>query len=154
MTAFLIGNFMLNGIVGILLYLLVMKKKKIFADRYGMVVAMCGSGVLSLHLAMLTVFLIPDYFIIQVLFTLGIGAFIGKKFGSLMKYQSLLSGLFHGIIGGIMGMMLGIVILNPSLCGLPSASLDSLQDNVLIFTNFGTVLVIMTGSLLYYSLKV
>ncbi|MED4452417.1 hypothetical protein [Metabacillus fastidiosus] len=154
MTAFLIGNFILNGITGILLYLLVRKKKKIFADRYGMVVSMCGSGVLSLHLAMLFVFLIPDYLIIQVLFALGIGVFIGKKFGSLVRYQSLLSGIFHGIIGGIMGLMLGIVILNPSLCGLPSASLNMLHENMLIFTLFGTLLVIMTGSLLYYSLRV
>jgi len=53
-----------------------------------------------------------------------------------------------------MGTMLGAVIQNPTLCSLPAANLFITQQNMVVFSLFGATLVVITISLLHYSLRV
>ncbi len=145
---------MLNMIFGIVNYFLLYKKRKLFSDRYGMIITICSTGVLSLNLAIILHFLLPIHLVLIMSVSTAIGGIIGILFGSLVKFQSLVAGYFYGTIGGIMGTMFGAVIENPSLCGLPASYLNSVTQNIITFTLFGTVLVMTTFVLVYYSLRV
>ncbi|WP_232718587.1 hypothetical protein [Bacillus sp. FJAT-45037] len=151
---FLIMLLMLNMIFGIVNYFLLYKKRKLFSDRYGMIITICSTGVLSLNLAIILHFLLPIHLVLIMSVSTAIGGIIGILFGSLVKFQSLVAGYFYGTIGGIMGTMFGAVIENPSLCGLPASYLNSVTQNIITFTLFGTVLVMTTFVLVYYSLRV
>ncbi|MGO4886394.1 hypothetical protein ACJ2A9_01435 [Anaerobacillus sp. MEB173] len=154
MNLLLIMILIVNGLIGSLIYNLMYKKRKLFTDRYGMVMTMCSSGVLSVNLAMLIHFLLPANLVLITFIATVIGGTIGILFGSLVKFQSLLAGFFYGAIGGIMGTMFGAVIENPALCGLPASYLNSVDQNMIIFSLFGTALVSTSIGLLYYSLRV
>jgi hypothetical protein len=154
MTLFLIGMLMVNTLGGLTIYIIMYKKRKVFSDHFGMIMAACSSGILSFNIAMLIYFLFPfDLSYISFVTTM-IGGLVGILFGSLVKFQSLLSGFFQGVVGGMMGTMLSAVIQNPSLCSLPSSSINSLEQNMVAFSLFGTVLMFITMGLLYYSLRV
>lgn len=154
MVLFLIGILAFNSLIGLSIYLVMYKKRKVFSDHYGMIMAMCSSGILSLTIAMVTFFLFQATLSIVALLTTVIGGSIGILFGSLVKYQSLLAGFSQGVIGGIMGTVLGAVILDPSLCSLPSSYSAGINQTMIAFSLFGTALVMITISLLYYSLRV
>nr|MBA5586557.1 hypothetical protein [Anaerobacillus isosaccharinicus]QOY38709.1 hypothetical protein AWH56_021280 [Anaerobacillus isosaccharinicus] len=143
-----------NLLMGSLLYLLMFRKRKLFTDRFGMIMASCSSGILSLHLGMIIYFLLPINLAYIVILTTIVGSVIGILFGSLVKLQSVLAGFFYGALGGIMGAMFGAVIENPALCGLPISYINSVEVNMIVFSLFGTALVFTAVGLLYYSLRV
>ncbi len=51
-----------------------------------------------------------------------------------------------------MGTMLGAVIKNPSLCSLPTVNINMVEQNTIIFSLFGSILIVLTTGLLWYSL--
>ncbi|MFP7485170.1 hypothetical protein SFC65_13460 [Priestia filamentosa] len=154
MGFFLYGVLILNCLIGAFLYIMMRRKRKIFSDRYGMIMAMCASGVLSFALAMVIEFLNKNDSIVISILVLVISGALGIMFGALVKFQSLLSGFFQGTVGGIMGTMFGAVVKNPSLCNLPSESPYTVEQSIVMFSLFSTVLVIVTVSLLLYSFRV
>jgi hypothetical protein len=154
MLLFLVGMFVINGGFFLIMYIMMRKKRKLFSDRYGMIMAMCTSGILSFNIGMIMQFLFSISLFLTLFIAAVIGGTIGMLFGSLVKFQSLLSGFFHGVIGGIMGTMFGAVVQNPTLCSLPASYLMSVNESIFIFSLFGTVLVIITFCLVYYSLIV
>jgi hypothetical protein len=143
MLFFLYGVLILNGLIGAFLYIMMHKKRKIFSDRYGMIMAMCASGMLSFALGMVIEFLNKNDFTVITILVLVISGTIGIIFG-----------FFQGTVGGIMGTMFGAVVKNPSLCNLPSESLYTVEQSMVIFSLFSTVLVIVTACLLLYSFRV
>lgn len=151
---FLIILFLVNGMIGLFFYVVMYKKRKLFTDRFGMVMANVGSGIFSFNLAMMLFFMLPSSLgTIAILSTI-VGASIGILYGALTRFQSLLAGFFQGAIGAIMGTMFGAVVENPALCGLPAAYFVDVETNMLLFSLFGTGLVMTTFGLLFYSLRV
>lgn len=146
--------FICHGLVGRVLYLLMYKKRKLFTDRYGMIMAMCSSGIVSMNLAMLLQFLFPANPAHLAILSTSLGGAIGIVFGSLVKFQSLLAGFSQGALSGMMGSMLGAVVKNPSLCNLPASYLNSVDQTMMAFSLFGTLLLFTTAGMLYYSMRV
>ncbi|MEK3888020.1 hypothetical protein [Bacillus sp. FSL K6-3431] len=116
-----------------------------------MTMAMCASIILSLNIGMNMQFLLQTNMSLTFVITVIIGGSIGTLFGLLVSFQSLLSILFHGIVGGLMGTMLGAVIQNPTLCSLPTANINMIEQNIEIFSLFGSALMVITNGLLHYS---
>ncbi|MDQ0230443.1 hypothetical protein [Metabacillus malikii] len=154
MNIFLICMLVLNGVVGIVTYIIFKKKSKLFNDRYGMNIAMVSSSIISFQSSMLIAFISNDETFMTAAITMLICGLVGGIIGSLVKYQALLSGFFHGVVGSVTGNMLGMVILNPALCSLPAAFSASIEQNVYLFSLFGFCLVILTIGLLIFSLRV
>lgn len=136
------------------MYIVLYNRRLLFSDRYGMIVSMVCSGMVSISISLNTLFLIPFTISFITFLNLVIGAGIGILFGSLVSSPSMLSGFSHGVMGALMGTMLGAVIQNPSLCSLPTAYLSSVQQNMMIVSIFLTILVCVTMLLIYYSLRV
>ncbi|WP_175638921.1 hypothetical protein [Metabacillus schmidteae] len=154
MTIFLICTVIFNMLISITIYKILVRKKKIFNDRFGMIMAMSLSGVISLSIAMNIQFLFSVPSVPLMIITVLTGGFIGVLFGSLVKFQSLLAGYSQGILGSVMGSMFGAVVLDPALCSLPIAYVETIQQNTIIFSLFSTCLVLSTSFLIYYSLRV
>lgn len=154
MTMYLVGFMCMNWLIGFVIFKIFYKKRKLYNDRFGMVIAMSCSGILSLNLSMIFQFLFLDHALVGLVLTVLIGGAIGVAFGSLVKFQSILAGFSHGVIGSLMGNMLGIVVKDPSICSLPGAYFTMIGQNMMIFTVFGTLLVLITILLVYYSLRV
>ncbi|WP_077214717.1 hypothetical protein [Bacillus dakarensis] len=154
MTMFLISLLCLNSFIGFMIYKIFYKKRKLYDDRFGMIMAMSCSGILSLNLSMIVQFLFPENFSIVMIISVIVCGLIGVLFGSLVKFQSLLAGFFNGIVGGLMGNMLGLVIKDPSICSLPAAYLTNINQNMMLFGVFGTFLAGVTIFFVFYSLKV
>jgi hypothetical protein len=145
---------MVNTLGGLTIYIIMYKKRKVLSDHFGMIMATCSSGILSFNIAMLIYFLFPLHLSYISFVTTMIGGLIGILFGSLVKFQSLLSGFFQGVVGGMMGTMLSAAIQNPSLCSLSSSYINNIEQNMIAFSLFATVVMLITMGLLYYSLKV
>ncbi|KAA0546574.1 hypothetical protein FZW96_15130 [Bacillus sp. BGMRC 2118] len=145
---------MLTTLLGLLLYRVLYRRKSLFTDRYGMIITMCCSGVLSLSISLNLLFLLSFPLEVTTLVNLLIGGIIGVGFGSLVKFQSVLAGYTHGVIGALMGTMLGAVIQNPTLCSLPASYLTSVQENMIFLSLFVGTLVCMTIGLIVFSLRV
>ncbi len=154
MTMYLLCLFILTSLIGFVIYKVFYKKRLLYNDRFGMIMAMSCSGIISLNIAMLTQFIISDHLFFLMILTVVLGGVVGIVFGSLVKYQSLLSGFLHGIVGSLTGNMIGIVVEDPSICSLPASYFSMIDQNILIFSAFGTLLVMITISIVYYSLRV
>lgn len=152
MTIFLSLQLIMNMTVGITLYIVMYRRRKVFQDRFAMSLSITLSAILSLILSMLLYLLFPIDIAYMSVITIACGAFIGISIGALHKFQTVLSGFFHGTMGAYMGTMLGAVILDPSICGLPYVA--QVNQSIMSFSLFGTFLLITTTSLIYYSLKV
>lgn len=143
-----------NSMMGFFFYIVMYKRRKLFADRFGMVMAVGGSSIFCMNLAMLLHFLFPFEIGTLAILSTVIGGGIGIMYGALVRFQSLLAGFSHGSIGSIMGTMFGAVVENPALCGLPAAYFNDVENNMILFSLFGTGLVFATFGLLFYSLRV
>jgi hypothetical protein len=154
MTIYLASLLGLTSFIGFFMYKVFYKKRQLYNDRFGMILAMSCSGILSLNASMLAQFIIPDHIFIIMLFTVVLGGLVGILFGSLVKYQSILAGFLQGIVGSLTGNMLGIVVEDPSICSLPAPYLTMIEQNTVIFSAFGTLLVLITISIVYYSLRI
>lgn len=151
---YLLSLFFLTSLIGFLIYKVFYKKRQLYNDRFGMIMAMSCSGIISLNIAMLSQFIISNHLFFLMIITVVLGGVVGIVFGSLVKYQSLLAGFLQGIVGSLTGNMLGIVVEDPSICSLPASYFSMIDQNILIFSAFGTLLVIITISIVYYSLRV
>jgi hypothetical protein len=154
MTIYLASLLGVTSFIGFFMYKVFYKKRQLYNDRFGMVIAMSSSGILSLNGSMLAQFIFPDHIFLILLLTVVIGGSIGILFGSLVKFQSLLAGFLQGVVGSLTGNMLGIVVEDPSICSLPAPYLTMIEQNTVIFSVFGTLLVFITVSIVYYSLRV
>ncbi|MFD1735425.1 hypothetical protein ACFSCX_02510 [Bacillus salitolerans] len=154
MKLVLIVMLVINCLIGLTIFIIMSRKRKLFSDRFGMIMAMSCSGILSLVIAMILHFLLPVPLSFIIFFSALVGGAIGIFFGALVTFQSLLSGFTHGVIGSIMGTMLSAVVQNPSLCSLPPSYFMSLEQSMVTFSLFGTCLVVITISIVYYSLTV
>nr|WP_309101277.1 hypothetical protein [Fredinandcohnia onubensis] len=145
---------LLNVLIVYNSFLTIRKRRLNFSDRFAMIVAMSSSMVFSLVIGMLFSFLFP-FTLTTILFIAVIsGGIMGVIFGTMIKFHSVLAGFFGGTSGGLMGAMIGAVVQDPSLCGLPFDSAMNLVKNMVIFSVFGTILVLVCFRLLTYSLKV
>ncbi|MFC4403385.1 hypothetical protein [Gracilibacillus xinjiangensis] len=154
MLIFLLTMLLINSLIGIWLFTGMFKKRKVFDDRFGMIMAACSGGIISFSISLQLAFLLPLSFSYISLINVIIGGSIGILFGSLVKFQSLLSGYFQGFIGAIMGTMLSAVTQDPSLCNLPIYYEESILHNMYYFSVFGTTLTMLTAYLIKYSMKV
>ncbi len=154
MTMYFLGLLSMNCLMGCIIYKVFYRKRKLYNDRFGMVMTMSCSGILSLNISMIFQFLFVEHYFLTIVLTVLIGAAIGVAFGSLVKFQSLLAGFFHGVVGSLMGNMLGIVIKDPSICSLPMPYFQMIDQNMMIFSVFGSLLVLITIMLVYFSLRV
>lgn len=145
---------LLNVLIGSSSYLTLRRRRQLFSDRFVMIVAMSSSMVLSLVVGMLCSFILPFSFSSISMLTAIAGGITGIFFGAMVKLHSVLAGFFWGTIGGLMGAMVGAVVMDPSLCGLPSVSSMNLFTNMITFSVFGTTLTFISFSLINYSLKV
>ncbi len=150
----IVSSLLVSVGLGVFIFATMWKKRKVFNERFGTVIPLCSSGVLSFTVALNIHFLFQVEFALILFMATGFGAGIGFLFGSLYKYQSMLVGFYHGAFGGMMGTMLSAVVLNPSICSLPNDYLQSTEQNIHIFGGFGLFLSLITFSLLHYSLKV
>ncbi|WP_100333540.1 hypothetical protein [Bacillus alkalisoli] len=130
------------------------KKRKLFTNRFSMIMSITFSSVWSLQLSLL-LFMIslkntPTLWGIVVL----LGASIGTIFGSMSKFHSLIAGFSHGVIGAMMGASLAAVILDPSICSLPINYATTVEQNLLVISTFGLCISVTTFGVMFYSLKV
>ncbi|MEH7239234.1 hypothetical protein [Bacillus sp. JJ1562] len=145
---------LLNVLIGYKSFLTLRKRRQNFSDRFAMIIAMSSSMILSLVIGMIFSFLIPFTLPTISFFAIISGGITGVIFGAMIKFHSILVGFFGGTSGGLMGAMIGAVVQDPSLCGLPSDSAMNIVNNMLTFSIFGTILVLVCFGLLTYSLKV
>ncbi|MED4017962.1 hypothetical protein ACWE42_10280 [Sutcliffiella cohnii] len=142
----------LNCLVALITYRILFRKRRLFSERYGMIIAMTCSGVISLIISMLVQFTMEVQ--IATFLTVISCVIVGAFFGALVTFQSILAGVLNGIVGSLMGNMLGAVVKDPTICSLPVSYLNTVEENMLIFGVFGTLLTCITMSLVYFSLKV
>ncbi|WP_246942911.1 hypothetical protein [Bacillus pinisoli] len=129
------------------------QRKELFDDRFGKNYTFASTGVSSFFLAMMLIFLIPGTSF-MVIAAVIVGVLLGALFGSLYKMQTILLGIWNGGIGGLMGSMLGLVVLDPSLCGLPGTAARDIANNIILFSIFGTIILFTTMWLVRFSLRV
>ncbi|MGM8212694.1 hypothetical protein ACLIBH_07855 [Virgibacillus sp. W0430] len=150
----LTGLLLLNLSIGYAVFISMYRQKSAMQDRFAMTMATVESSVLSLSISMIVFFILPGSIVFTSLITTIIGIGIGYAFGSLLKFQSLLAGVFQGMIGGIMGPMLAAVIEDPAICSLPATYTNQLSVNIAAFSLFSTLVVLITSFLVYYSLRI
>ncbi|MBM6618202.1 hypothetical protein [Bacillus suaedaesalsae] len=141
-------------VFGLVMYTILYRRRYLFTDRYGMIVSIVCSSIICLTISMHTLFLLPFSLMILTISNVVLGAGVGVLFGSLVNSQSILSGVSHGVIGSLMGTMLGAVIQNPTLCSLPAAYLNTVQQNMIILSFCTSILVAVTMLVVYFSLRV
>lgn len=139
---------------GSVTYTKLYKSRKLFSDRYGMIIASVMSNILSFTFSFFSYFYFSATLVHSAFFSVLIGAIIGICFGALVKYHTLLAGWFNGVLGSLMGLMLAAVIKNPSLCSLPADLSNNVYDNTLFFSVFITILTLFTCSLINYSFRI
>ncbi|WP_394171968.1 hypothetical protein [Guptibacillus hwajinpoensis] len=154
MEHYVLGSLLFTLLLGLLLFRKMFQSRKLFSDRFGMIVATTYSGVFNFSIGMHLYLLLPDYaeFISCVVVVIGGGS--GVIIGSIVKFHSVMAGFFHGTVGALMGMMLGVVVYNPSLCRLPAVNEAMLNQSIIVLSSFISFLTVSTLGLLYYSFKV
>lgn len=154
MTVFVFICLLLHVFIGWRSYLLLRRSRKLFSDRYAMVMSMSASMVLSLVLSLLVSFILPLSFSTLAIISTVVGGVIGILFGAMVKLHSVLSGFFGGTMGGLTGSMVGAVVLDPTLCGLPSINETVLVTNIITFSIFGSFISIFSFWMITYSIRV
>ncbi|MEV9640010.1 hypothetical protein ABZ756_04855 [Mammaliicoccus sciuri] len=143
-----------NLAVTLFCYLILRRKKTLFEDRFATTITKTATSITSLlfglHFSLIISAELSTLFMCTTIF----GILIGALFGSLVKYHSLLVGMYHGIIGSSMGLMIGEVLKNPQLCSIPIASHQQLLMNMYQICGFATLLLTFVISLVLYSLRV
>ncbi|MFZ3591153.1 hypothetical protein ACOI1C_18390 [Bacillus sp. DJP31] len=135
-------------------YLALHARRWLFDDRFGKTYTFATTGVSGFVLGMMLIFLLQPFQDYVALGVIVLGGLIGILFGSLYKTQTVLSGFWNGSVGGLMGAMLGLVVLDPALCGLPGVAARDIIGNILMFSIFGTIVLVVTLWLVKFSLRV
>ncbi|RFU64613.1 hypothetical protein [Bacillus sp. V59.32b] len=144
----------INILIPSILYLIMRKRRKLYTDRYGMIVTSAASLVFSLSIGTTLFFAFPASFNILIVISTVSGSLIGLTYGTLIKFHSMMIGSFNGMIGALAGTMLAAVVLDPSLCGLPSAFTTMLDRNMMLITLLVTLLSFITSILIRFSYRV
>nr|WP_257989311.1 hypothetical protein [Bacillus infantis] len=152
MDFLLVLTFLLNLTAGFISFFVLYKSRKLFNDRYAMTVAMSSSSVLSIFLSMTGSLFFSDNVLITIVSML-LGGAIGILFGMMGRLHAVLSGFMGGTAGGMAGAMMGAVIKDPALCNLPSAG-NGIAFSMVVFSSFGSFIVILSMFLICYSLRV
>ena len=147
MTQFLLSFLVVNTLIVIITYWAMYRKRKAFSANHAAMLVRCSS-IFSLNIGMIIQFLFPDQTTLISILGAIIGGSMGVLLGFLLKFRLTSIGFFHGIVGGIMGTMLGAVILNPAICSLPTDNLHIIAQNTVVFSLFGTTLIVITAGLL------
>lgn len=140
--------------LGLLTYINLFKSRKLFSDRFGMIVASVMSSMLGMAFSFFCYYFIASNLLDSAFFSILIGTIIGMGFGGLVKYHTLIVGWFNGVVGSLMGLMLGAVIKDPSLCSLPAAFSNNVYENTLFFSIFISFLTLITCGLINYAYRI
>ncbi len=154
MKYFLFLLLLLNLFIGYQSYRTLYQRRRLYSDRYAMIVAMSASFILAFIIGLLFSFLIDFLIPVIVMISIVFGILVGVAFGAFVKFHSVLAGYFNGVVGGMMGAMLGAVVKDPTLCGLPADAAANLMLNTTLISLFGTSLLLLTFWFINYSLKV
>lgn len=143
-----------NLIATIVCYLVLRRKRTLFDDRFAGTIAktatMAATLTLSIHLSIILTTEISIIFMWNFI----LGTILGYLFGSLVKYHSVLIGIYQGLIGSAMGVMIGEVLKNPQLCSIPLTSTQEILLNMIYLCGFTTILLTIILGLISYSLRV
>jgi hypothetical protein len=152
MQIVLISTTFINIVFGVWLYYVLSKSRVLYGDRFGFTVALTAGSTISLVASLNFFMLFPDYFEILGVINLLLGIGIGWLFGSMVKAQSMIAGIYNGGIGGIMGTMAGAVIQNPAICGLPETILTE-QEIIMFFALLSICIQGISALLLLFSFR-
>jgi hypothetical protein len=144
----------INILIPSILFISIKQKRKLFSDRYGMIITSIVSLVFGLSIGTVLFFTFPQSYGVLAFVSAVAGSMIGLSFGALIKYHTLVISLFNGVIGSLMGTMLAAVILDPSLCSLPSGFTTLIDRNIILITLFLTFLSLITSFLVRFSYRV
>ncbi|WP_409305807.1 hypothetical protein [Peribacillus sp. SCS-155] len=154
MNLFLYVMFAVNLIIPFSVFNNFAKKRRLFTDRYGATITSASAYVFSLSTGTLLFFVFSPSLVNGILLSTAVGVFLGVSYGLLIKFHSLLLGVFYGMLGAWMGTMLAAVIADPALCGLPSSFTSMLLMNKIIITGFLSAISVLTALLLRFSFRV
>ncbi|RFU61438.1 hypothetical protein [Peribacillus glennii] len=96
-------------------YFYLRKSRNLISYHFGMNIAMTSSGVMGISCGIILGNQFPLFFSEVTFLTLLIAISAGAIFGSLVDYQTLVTGVSNGIMAGIMGPMLGLAAELPLL---------------------------------------
>lgn len=151
------------GIIGLLIwniaaaffcYFRLRRRKQLFDDRYATTITNTATLGITLVLSMHVTVLVSAGLTLVFLLNLLLGAGVGALFGALVKYHSVLAGLYNGLIGISMGVMIGEVLKNPQICSIPISDHTQLLLNMYQLCGFATLLLTVVVGLVLYSMKV
>lgn len=121
-------------VIAAVAYIYLRKSRYLISYHFGMNIAMTSSGVMGISCGTVLAHQFPLYYSGVTIAATLIAMLIGIWFGSLVDYQTLLTGASSGIMAGVMGPMLGVA-----------------ADLVLLV--FVTLLVFLSFALLCFSLR-
>jgi hypothetical protein len=108
-------------------YFYLRKSRNLISYHFGMNIAMTASGVMGISCGIILGNQFPLYFSEVTIICLVISIGVGAIFGSLVDYQTLVTGVSSGIMAGVMGPMLGIAAEFPLI----------VIATLLVFLSFG-----------------
>lgn len=144
----------MNLVLSIYCYYRLYQKRVLFDNRYAMTVTISASMLVSLVISMQLSFLFPttnSYLSIPLII---LGIVVGIIFGALERFQTILTGMLGGFTGGTMGSMAGAVVKDPTLCGLPLLAEKQIFINMISFSLFSSILLLITVWLILFSMRV
>ncbi|EMR06285.1 hypothetical protein C772_01556 [Bhargavaea cecembensis DSE10] len=150
------------GIVGLLIWNVAMvcfcyfrlhRRKKLFDGRNAATIAGTVTLGVTLVLGMHVTVLVSPGLSLVFLVNLLLGAAVGALFGALVKYHSVLTGLYNGLVGVSMGVMIGEVLKNPQICSIPISDHTQILMNMYQLCGFATLLLTVVVCLVIYSMK-
>ncbi len=100
------GNFVITALV----YLYLLKNKKLIGFQLGMNISMVIGGMVAVNSGVLLITQFPFSYTIVTIISAVIGIVIGGVVGALFDYQTFLTGYVNGLMMGIMAPMIGGVV--------------------------------------------
>lgn len=154
MDLILLSLLLISSLISCFIYRYLYRLRYLFSDRFGYVATITAASSISLATSLNLALLFPISINIIGVVNIILGMSIGILFGAMMlTAQSMIAGFYNGGIGGIMGTMIGTVAYDPSICGIPiSPALE--QYTILFFGVFSVIVLILTISLMVYSIRV
>jgi hypothetical protein len=134
-------------------YIQLFRSRKLFDSRFSMTITFVSTIVYVTFLSMITSFIFKGNFSTLSIYTGLVAIIIGISFGALGNFQSIITGVSSGIIASLMGGMVGAVILNPSLCSIPNQANALIEKNMLIFSIFSVIILLLSTLFIRHSFK-
>lgn len=150
----MVGLLIWNVSAALFCYFSLRKRKQLFDDRFATTMTNTATPGITMVLGMHVTVLMPTGLSSVFLVNLLLGAVIGALFGALVKYHSVLIGLYNGLIGTSMGVMIGEVLKNPQICSIPISDHTQILLNMYQLCGFATLLLTVVVGLVLYSMRV